>query len=109
VLRRLAPVFLALALLAGWQGALLHPLQHVDKHGALVHLTDSQAGAQKGDQKSGKTALCDALAALTACVAGALPVLACEDCSEQTVSPRRAEPRVAQAPPFLAQGPPTLL
>ncbi|TAK88401.1 MAG: hypothetical protein EPO20_02960 [Betaproteobacteria bacterium] len=108
VLGRLAPVFLAFALLAGWQGALLHPLQHLDEHGAFVHLADGHAGDQKSG-KSGKSALCDALAALAACVAGAPLALVCVDCSQQPLSSHRSEPRAAQPPPFLAQGPPALL
>jgi hypothetical protein len=105
VLRRLAPVFLTLALLAGWQGALLHPLQHFDEYGALVHLADGHAG----DQKPGKSGLCDALAALAACVAGAPLFLAYVDCVQQPLASHPFEPRAAQAPPFLAQGPPPLL
>ena len=105
MLSRLARIVLAAALLAGWQGALLHPLQHFDSQGALVHLADGHAG----DQKSGKSELCDTLAALTACVADAAPALACIDCSETYRACDRSELLAAQAPPFLAQGPPALL
>jgi hypothetical protein len=38
VLVRLARLFLVVALLAGWQSALVHPLSHVDEQGQLVHL-----------------------------------------------------------------------
>jgi hypothetical protein len=105
VLSRLARVVLAAVLLAGWQGALLHPLQHFDKQGGFVHLADGHAG----DQKSGKTALCDTLAALTAC-AGNPPVTPpCIDCTQQSSAADRADLRAAQAPPFFSQGPPVSL
>jgi hypothetical protein len=105
VLRRLARIVLAVALLAGWQGALLHPLQHFDKQGGFVHLADGHSG----DQKSGKSSLCDALAALTACAADAPITPPCVDCGQQSSSSEKAELRAAQAPPFLSQGPPALL
>jgi len=99
VLARLARVFLLVALLAGWQAALLHPLQHADKHG-LVHL---------GGKSSDKNVTCDVLGALAACTPQAqlafdLPVPG----RESPVSPT-TEWRLAQPPPFLAQGPPALL
>jgi hypothetical protein len=98
VLARLARVFLVVALLAGWQAALLHPLQHADD-GGLVHL---------GGKPSEKSADCDALAALAACAPHAqlafeVPVPG----RESPVSPQ-TEWRLAQPPPFLAQGPPAL-
>jgi hypothetical protein len=98
VLARLARVFLVVALLAGWQAALLHPLRHADD-GRLVHL---------GGKPSEKSADCDALAALAACapqaaLAFALPAPGRAD----PVSPP-TERRRAQPPPFLAQGPPAL-
>jgi hypothetical protein len=105
VLSRLARIILAAALLAGWQGALLHPLQHFDKQGGFVHLADGHSG----DQKTGKSALCDALAALTACAGYAPITAACIDCRHHSSSPYQAELRAAQAPPFLSQGPPALL
>ena len=67
----LARLFLTVALLAGWQAALLHPLQHVNGQGGLVHVTDGESG--KTD--SGSSGLCDALAALTACAPVAPPAL----------------------------------
>jgi hypothetical protein len=96
---------LALALLAGWQSALLHPLQHVDKNGALVHL----GGGGAGDHEPGKSGLCDVLAALAACLAGAPLAVACVDSGQRSLPSHHAEPRAAQAPPFLAQGPPLTL
>ena len=96
---RLARVFLVVALLAGWQAALVHPLQHADA-GGLVHL---------GGKPTDNSAACDVLAALAACAPQAqlafdIPVPA----RESPVS-RSTEWRIAQPPPFLAQGPPALL
>jgi hypothetical protein len=59
VLARLARVFLAVALLAGWQSALQHPIEHVDELGELVH-------RHGGHSDEGAEPLCDLLAALTA-------------------------------------------
>jgi len=55
---KLARLFLAAALLAGWQAALEHPLRHVDEHGGFVH----------GSHDSGGTTelACDAIAAVAA-------------------------------------------
>ena len=39
ILRRIAMLLLAAALLVGWQSALEHPLEHVDEHGGFVHAT----------------------------------------------------------------------
>ena len=105
MLRRLARIALAAVLLAGWQGALLHPLQHFDKQGGFVHLADGHAG----DQKSGKSALCDALAALTACAGETPAAVPCIDCIEQSLTYQYARLRAAQAPPFFSQGPPVSL
>ena len=99
MLARLARVLIVFALLAGWQAALVHPLQHADS-GGLVHL---------GGKPSDKSAACDALAALTACAA--LAPLAFEPPAGDQHAFRLSEPRprAAEAPPFLAQGPPALL
>jgi hypothetical protein len=109
VLRRLARLLLAVALLAGWQAALLHPLQHFDKQGGFVHLADGHSGAKQGEKPQGGSGLCDAIAALAACAPGAvlpftpLPFESCSLCSSKT------ERRFAEAPPFLSQAPPALL
>jgi hypothetical protein len=99
VIARLARVLLLVALLAGWQAALLHPLQHSDA-GGLVHL---------GGKPSDRSAACDALAALTACAPQAhldfdIPVP-----GRQSPVSSTTEWRLAQPPPFLAQGPPSSL
>ena len=96
VIARLA---LAAALVLAAQAALLHPLQHVDTQGGLVHVPGK-------DKAPGK--LCDALGAFGAWAADApsnLPVL---DSFEKPVTLSPGAPRPAEAPPFLAQGPPTL-
>lgn len=92
------------ALLAGWQGALVHPLAHVDAEGALVH-----AGHDKDSSTDRADNLCDAFAALTACAAQAAFALEAEQ-SRQKHSEFAAERlRRAEPPPFLSQGPPALL
>jgi hypothetical protein len=90
-----ARLFLVVALLAGWQAALQHPIEHVDERGALVHVP--------GDEHD---PLCDLLAALTACVperAAAFPPVASQyphpACPE-------AVARAVEPPPFLSRGPP---
>ena len=89
MLARLARVLLVLALLAGWQAALGHSIEH----GASWH--------EDGP-------LCGVLDGLTACAAQSV-VLPGPMPSEYEAPafPVRA-PRAADAPPFLAQGPPAL-
>jgi hypothetical protein len=62
-------ILLALALLAVWQAALLHPLQHVDAKGAFVHVPGSHLPKAPGDQ-GGSKASCDAIAAVAVCIDG---------------------------------------
>lgn len=59
---------LAVALLAAWQNALVHPIEHVDEAGGFVHLT----GGHDGEQRNGNAPdpLCDVVAAVAACVNG---------------------------------------
>jgi hypothetical protein len=99
VLARLARVFLVVALLAGWQAALLHPLYHADEQG-LVHL---------GGKPSDKSAACDALAALTACAPQAQFDFELSVPGRESPLSPTTEWRFAQPPPFLAQGPPAFL
>ena len=68
MIARALRVLLAVALLAAWQNALVHPVEHVDEAGALVHLADGHGGDQRGGHAGNP--LCDAVAALAACVAG---------------------------------------
>ena len=102
LLARLARVFLGVALLAAWQAALQHPIAHVDELGELVHLHDGHSS----DDSEGGT-LCDLLASLTACAPDSAPgaVLA-EQFANPPSSFTYGAPRVADAPPFLSQGPP---
>ena len=96
---------LAAALLAGWQSALLHPLEHFDDHGGFVHVADGHSS----DPKSHRSGLCDVLAALTACASPA-PISLAPSTSVQPLPVfAGTELRTAQAPPFLSQGPPALL
>jgi hypothetical protein len=99
VSRLLARLLLSVALLAAWQGALVHPLVHVDDDGGFVHLGGN-------DKKSSATELCDAIGALTS-VVGAAPKAFVADVSSHIVVLRSSSaPRAAEAPPFLSQGPP---
>lgn len=101
VVRSLARIFLAAALLLAGQAALVHPLEHVDDHGALVH------SGEQHERTGGE--LCDALQALTACVPDAPRRLAVPEVFDVPAVPVERAPRVAEAPPFLSQGPPQLL
>jgi hypothetical protein len=103
MLNRLARVVLVAALLAGWQSALVHPLTHVDKHGGFVHLGGQQ---QKKTDSSG---LCNVIAALAACAPSSVAIFIPIDSSQAVSVPFAAVPRIAEAPPFLAQGPPSVL
>jgi hypothetical protein len=87
VLARLARVLVAVALLAGWQAALQHPIEHLDPF--------HEAGS-----------LCDELAALTACAAGGQPSTSAPWSDYGVPVCPVLTPRRAEAPPFLSQGPP---
>lgn len=96
------------ALISGWNAGLLHPFKHVDENGRLVHL----AGAPVGDSQPASPAtdkLCDVLAGLAACLPGATSVVAELAGTQFVACDFAGEPRAADAPPFLSQGPPTLL
>jgi hypothetical protein len=103
VLARLARVLLVIALLAGWQAALQHPIEHVDELGEFVHLHNGHSH----EDGSGAEPLCDALAALTACAPEGL-ALSSEQYPQNYEAPSYSieAPRVAEAPPFFSQGPP---
>ena len=98
MLLRIARFFLVVALLAGWQNALVHPLVHVDQQGKLVHLGDGS--------KSSSDASCDVLAALSACAPQASTPFPVSASSYVPSIDLAGTPRVAQPPPFLSQGPP---
>jgi hypothetical protein len=102
---------LASALLGAWQESLLHPLEHVDEHGHFVHLngTDGSDARGENDHEDGNPSerLGDSLAALTACAAGAPQSLRPQQPGHYSApSAYQGAPRVAEAPPFLSQGPP---
>lgn len=104
----LARAFLAVTLLAAWQVALLHPLQHVDSNGDLVHVSDARSpGSDPSSEPSDN--LCDALGALGACASGTTGTLTLPSLVYETLLQVAAAPRRAQQPPFLAQAPPILL
>ena|SRR5688572_30202211 len=104
----LARLLLVLALLAGWQAALVHPLEHVDEHGRLVHAGDGREDG--GDASSDPSAtLCDALSALTACAVHAGLAVAALAVERRHFSFLAGRLRRADPPPFLSQGPPALL
>lgn len=98
---RFARLALAAILLLAGQAALVHPVEHVDERGALVHTGHDQ-------ERSGEE-LCDALQALTACVAGAPRIVLAAVVEETFAAPAPRAPRLAEPPPFLSQGPPPLL
>ena len=101
--RQIAGRFLLLlALAAGWQAALLHPITHVDADGGLIHRHDGHS--------PGAGELCDALAALTTCASGAAQsVLPSSALPYGFLSEPKSAPRTAEALPFLSQGPPAAL
>jgi len=106
-LARALRLFLAAALLAGWQAALVHPLEHADESGRLVHLP---GGASHHEEHGGANPLCDAIAALAVCAGGAarLPAIvpaAAESAHALAARPPRCAPLLAyrsQAPPRLS-------
>jgi hypothetical protein len=98
-----ARLLLALALLMGWQLALVHPLKHVDGQGSYVHLGNHVPDRQSDSPDD----LCDVIAGLTACIGAAQLACAPACCGEASPVRRDAGLRLAAAaPPFLSQGPP---
>ncbi len=107
-LQRALRFLLALALLGVWQGALLHPLQHVDLKGAFVHVP-GHAPKAPGD-KNGSNPLCDAIAAVVACVSGASKLAVAVDPGVESIYPREAVALFGAPPPaYRSQAPPSLL
>ena len=94
MLARLGRVLLALALIAAWQSALQHPIEHVDELGEFVHL-------HGGHSDEGGEPLCDLLAALTACAGQSLVLLARVASGYAVAVFPLGAPRAADAPPFL--------
>jgi hypothetical protein len=108
--RALLPVALAVALLGGWQASLLHPLEHLDERGRLVHLASAPGSDARGenerDERNPSDRLGDTLAALAACAAQ-VQVFSDDPRPDYRIPsyPARS-PRAADAPPFHAHGPP---
>jgi hypothetical protein len=110
-LRFFARFLLALALLASGQTALVHPIEHVDEHGHFVHLygNDGQDARGENDSNEGDPSqrLGESLATLTACAAGTAHFFPAGHAQHDRVVPwYKGAPRLADAPPFLSQGPP---
>ena len=86
MLTRLARVVFAVVLLAAWQAALEHPIEHANHE---------------------DSAFCDTLDALTACAPGSQPVLVAQIPDYAAPITIVCAPRLADALPFLSQGPPS--
>jgi hypothetical protein len=115
VLAQLARVVFAVALLAVWQAALLHPLQHVDEYGGFVHRAGADGRDARGenDGQNGplnpSDRLGDVFAALAVCAPDAPAALAQFIWDQEPPLHRFGEPRASSPPPFFAQGPPALI
>jgi hypothetical protein len=108
-LRRALRLLIAVVLMAAWQTALRHPLAHVDAHGAFVHVGGGHLPPLPGDRKA-PNPLCDALAAVAACVAGTGTALAvAPQASHRHISPPIASTRSASALAYRSQAPPVVL
>ena len=108
--RRTLQLLLAVALLVAWQGALLHPLEHVNAAGGYVHLADGHGPKNPGNEKSGAAPLCDAVAAVALCIGTAQPVPIVSESypglvPESSGSAARSAPALA----YRSQAPPSLL
>ena len=108
-LRRTLRVLFAAALVAALQGALVHPLGHLNSSGGFVHLGGGHSPAGSGD-KNGASPLCDAIAAVAACVGSSAnsPLVALAGV-EPLVVRHPAAPRSAESPAYRSQAPPLLL
>jgi hypothetical protein len=115
VLARLARGVFAVVLLAVWQAALLHPLQHVDEHGGFVHRAGADGRDARGENDGPRgpinpsDRLGDLFAALAFCAPDAPAVFAQFICDQELPVQRFGEPRASAPPPFFAQGPPALI
>jgi hypothetical protein len=107
---RLLRLSLAALLLAAWQSALLHPLLHVDAHGGYVHVAGGQAPHVPGDKKKTPNPLCDAIAAVVACVAGSAKITVGINPGVESIHPRETVALFGAPPPaYRSQAPPSLL
>jgi len=111
IVSRALRLFLAASLLAAWQGALVHPLEHADEHGELVHVTRLAAASTGCDDHDhgdrGPNALCDAIAAVTAVVDGSIPLFL--PIAGRPIPPASiavTAPRGSDPPAYRSQAPP---
>ena len=103
-------LLLAVALLVVWQGALLHPLEHVNAAGGYVHLADGHGQKNPGNEKNSPDPSCDAVAAVALCIGTAPP----HSIVSASHLPLRLDfsssaARNAPALAYRSQAPPTLL
>ena len=109
MLARSLRLLLVLALLGVWQGALVHPLLHVDAKSAFVHVPGSHAPKAPSD-KSGSNPLCDAIAAVAACVSGSAKIAVGAVPGVESIHPREVIALFGAPPPaYRSQAPPSLL
>ncbi len=109
-------LFLALALLAAWQTALQHPIEHVDEHGRFVHLGGADGSDTRGENQrrdgppDPSEKLGDALASLAASAANAAgqPLALSGAAASIAVRPQ-GEPPASPAHHYRSQAPPGLL
>jgi hypothetical protein len=108
-LNRMLRLSLAALLLAAWQSALMHPLVHVNSDGGFVHVGGGK-GSQAPGEKKLPNLLCDAMAAVAACVAGSGSTLAvAPQFGEQSFLSPVAALIGARPPAYRSQAPPSLL
>ena len=102
-------ILLALALVAVWQAALLHPLQHVDAKGQFVHVPGKQVPKAPGDKDS-PNAHCYAIDAAAVCIDGS-PSLAVQTASafDPIAHGMRGLAGVAAPLAYRSQAPPAVL
>lgn len=102
-------VALAALLCTALQGALLHPLKHLDARGGYVHVGGGHAPGGPADKK-GANPLCDTIAAVTACISGAGQAAVAAIAGVEFSPGRDAAAWLrAPVPAYRSQAPPTLL
>lgn len=98
----LGRLVLAAALLAGWHAALVHPVEHVDERGGLVHRSGDHDPHAAGNE------LCDAIAAVAAVAPGAAAPAHAEAAAAHALPHYlREAPRPAPRPAYRSQAPPS--
>ena len=100
---------LTLALLAVWQGTLLHPLLHADAKGAFVHVPGQHVPKIPGDRNA-PDPLCEAIAAAAACVSGSVKIAVGAAAGVDFIHRREIVALFGARPPaYQSQAPPALL